>query len=154
MIDQESKERMRNMLSEFITTRGMRRTPERFTILDKVLDQHTHFDVDTLYQEIDAEYHVSRSTVYNSIELFCDCGIVRKQFLNGNRTVYELAQQRHLHLICLECGAVKEVSDGKVAEYVSGLKFRGFRPTFSSTNIYGICSRCSKKKKRKRINNN
>ncbi len=144
MVNNETRERLKKVLSDYIKTRKMRQTPERFTILDKVLEQHAHFDIDELYTSIDSEFHVSKSTVYNTIELLCECGILRKHFLNENQAAYELSEDRHLHLICLECGSVEEVSDNCVAEYISGLKFKGFKATFSSTNIYGICYRCNK----------
>ena len=69
----------RTKLTEFLDSRKLRKTPERFAILEAVFSHNDHFGVDTLYAEMDARsYHVSRSTVYNTIELFCECGIVRK----------------------------------------------------------------------------
>ena len=59
----------------------MRQTPERFAILDKTLEQKVHFDIDELYKNIEADYHVSRSTVYNTVELLCECNILRKHYL-------------------------------------------------------------------------
>lgn len=147
-IDLEFRERLRKKFAEFIRSKKMRQTPERFAILDKALDQKPHFDIDELYQDIEADYHVSRSTVYNTVELLCECNILRKHFLNENQAAYELSEDRHLHLICLECGAVKEIHDEKVAQYLSGLKFRGFHPAFSSTNIYGICAACHRKRRK------
>lgn len=146
-IDLEFRERLKMKFAEFIRSKKMRQTPERFVILDKALDQKPHFDIDVLYQDIEADYHVSRSTVYNTVELLCECNILRKHFLNENQAAYELWEDRHLHLICLECGAVKEIHDEKVAQYLSGLRFRGFHQSFSSTNIYGVCSACNRKKR-------
>ncbi len=148
-VDQGLRDRLKETFSDFIKSKKMRQTPERFAILDKALEQKVHFDIDELYKDIEADYHVSRSTVYNTIELLCECGIFRKHYLNENQAAYELSEDKHLHLICLKCGAVKEIHDEKVSEYLSTLKFRGFHPTFSSTNIYGLCSSCSRKKNSK-----
>lgn len=148
-VDQTLRNRLKENFADFIKSKKMRQTPERFVILDKALEQKVHFDVDELYKDIENDYHVSRSTVYNTLELLCECNILRKHFLNENQAAYELAEDRHLHLICLKCGAVKEVHNDNVAEYLSTLKFRGFHPSFSSTNIYGLCSSCSRKRKKK-----
>lgn len=148
-VDQALRNRLKENFADFIKSKKMRQTPERFVILDKALEQKVHFDVDELYKDIENDYHVSRSTVYNTLELLCECNILRKHFLNENQAAYELAEDRHLHLICLKCGAVKEVHNDNVAEYLSTLKFRGFHPSFSSTNIYGLCSSCSRKRKKK-----
>lgn len=148
-VDQTLRNRLKENFADLIKSKKMRQTPERFVILDKALEQKVHFDVDELYKDIENDYHVSRSTVYNTLELLCECNILRKHFLNENQAAYELAEDRHLHLICLKCGAVKEVHNDNVAEYLSTLKFRGFHPSFSSTNIYGLCSSCSRKRKKK-----
>lgn len=148
-VDETLRNRLKENFADFIKSKKMRQTPERFVILDKALEQKVHFDVDELYKDIENDYHVSRSTVYNTLELLCECNILRKHFLNENQAAYELAEDRHLHLICLKCGAVKEVHNDNVAEYLSTLKFRGFHPSFSSTNIYGLCSSCSRKRKKK-----
>lgn len=144
-VDQSLREHLRETFATYIKSKNMRQTPERFAILDKALEQKVHFDIDELYKDIEGEYHVSRSTVYNTIELLCECNILRKHYLNETQAVYELAEDKHLHLICLKCGAVKEVDGSVVSEYLSGLKFRGFHTTFSSVNIYGLCSACSRK---------
>lgn len=147
-IDQSLREHLKETFANYIKSKKMRQTPERFAILDKALEQKVHFDIDELYKDIEGEYHVSRSTVYNTIELLCECNILRKHYLNETQAVYELAEDKHLHLICLKCGAVKEVNGAEVSDYLSGLRFRGFHPTFSSVNIYGLCSACTRKPKK------
>lgn len=147
-VDPSLRDHLKESFATYIKSKKMRQTPERFAILDKVLEQKVHFDIDELYKDIEGDYHVSRSTVYNTVELLCECNILRKHYLNETQAVYELAEDMHLHLICLKCGAVKEVHDEKVGEYLSTLRFRGFSPSFSSTNIYGICSACMRKMKK------
>ncbi len=144
---------MRNQLKEtfaaFMKTNNMRQTPERFAILDKALNQKMHFDIDSLYNDIENEYHVSRTTVYNTMELLCECKIFRKHFINDSQAVYELYSDKHIHLICSNCGSMTYVRDDKADEYFSSLRFKGFHTSFSTINIYGLCSKCSRKQKRK-----
>lgn len=135
--------------NEYIKARNMRQTPERKAILAKVLGMGSHFDVDELYNALDKEYHVSRATVYNNVELLCQCNILRKHFLSETLGVYELVEDNHLHLICTVCGKIKVVKDDLLGERISAMKFRGFTPAYFSTNIYGVCSSCNRKSRKK-----
>ncbi|MBD5386632.1 transcriptional repressor [bacterium] len=147
-VDTEMKEHLRKRFAEFIKSKKMRQTPERFAILDKVFEQRVHFDIDELYRDIESEYRVCRATVYNTVELLCECNILRKHYLNENQAAYELSDDRHLHLICMNCGKVREVRDEGFNEYFEKMKFRQFKASFISTNIYGLCSSCSRKLRR------
>ncbi|MDE5868874.1 MAG: transcriptional repressor, partial [Muribaculaceae bacterium] len=104
-----------------------------------------HFDIDELFRDIESEYRVCRATVYNTVELLCECNILRKHYLNENQAAFELYDDIHLHLICLHCGDVKETRDIGFNEYFEKMKFKQFKASFISTNIYGICSKCSRK---------
>lgn len=142
----EYKERLKAKFSDYLKSKGMRQTNERFEILEKIIDYNSHFDIESIYTFIEKEYHVSKTTVYSTIDLLCRSNILRKHFLNENQATYDLADSRHLHLICMQCGTVKEVTDSKIYDFMAEQKFRGFTPFFSSTYIHGICSKCKRKK--------
>ena len=60
-------------LAEYLDNRHMRKTPERFMILEVVMAHNDHFGVDDIYEDLEERsYHVSRSTVYNTMELLCN----------------------------------------------------------------------------------
>lgn len=148
MIDKEERARLHEVFAAFMKKKKMRQTPERFAILDKALDQPAHFDIDGLYRDVDAQFHVCRATVYNTVNLLCDCDILRKHHLNDAQAVYEYSGERHLHLICLRCGSSKKVRDTDVAKLAETRKYSGFTPKYSLTAIYGICSKCARKASR------
>lgn len=147
--DKPTAVNLKENFSSFLKSNKMRQTPERFAILDKALQQPAHFDIDILYKDIEKDYHVSRTTVYNTMELLCRCNIFRKHFINGTRTVYEPAHDSHLHLVCLECGEVKREDSHSLNEFLASMKFRGFNPVFSQTEIYGYCRNCARRQKNK-----
>lgn len=138
----------RAKLTEYLTSNKLRKTPERFAILDVVFSHNDHFDIDTLYEEMESRsYHVSRSTVYNAMELFCDCGIVRKHQFGTQQAQYEKVMNsgNHHHLICTECGKIKEVKDADLMRFVSSRKYGTFNMSYFSLYVYGVCSACMKK---------
>lgn len=125
---------------------NLRKTPERFEILHAVLDIKGHFDVESLYANLENKsYHVSRTTVYNTLELLCQCGIVRKLLFDTHQARYELAELTHSHLICTQCGDIREIDLEATDAALSRMDFNGFVPAYVSTCIYGLCNACREK---------
>ena len=130
----------------YLTERQMRKTPERFALLDKAMTLPGHFSVDTLYEAMESSgYHVSRATVYSTLELLVDCGLLNRHLFGTRKTSYEVALGSHFHLICSDCGRIREIEEDNLAEYLTGMTFEGFSPTYYSTIVYGLCSECIKK---------
>lgn len=143
----------RTKLAEYLDSKRLRRTPERFAILEVVFLHNDHFGIEALYDEMEERsYHVSRSTIYNTIELFIECGLVRKHQFGTNQAVYEkvISSGNHHHLICTECGKIKEVKDVDLMTYISGRRYGAFSVSYISLYVYGVCSTCQRKKRRNR----
>lgn len=152
MSDDKSAAVAREKLIEYLNLKKMRKTSERYAILDVVFSHNDHFKIETIYEEMEASsYHVSRSTVYNAIELFCECGIVRKHQFRSRQSLYEkvASSGNHHHLICSECGKIKEVKDNELMKHISMHKYGSFTTSYFSLYVYGTCSACMKKMKRK-----
>ena len=126
----------------------LRATPERYAVLDAVMQSQGHFDAEALYYRLKSSgVKISKATVYNTLELLQDCGLVSKYRFAENISRYEKAYGRpqHHHLICLECGDIIEFVNEKlerIQEEVCGQK--DFTPQSSSLQIFGTCSRCRK----------
>lgn len=142
----EYKEGLRERLAAYLKSHGMRQTHERFAILEKIVDYGLEFDIETIYANTIKEYHVSKTTVYNTVALLCDCNILIEYRINAETATYELSDIKHLHLICDQCGSIKKVTDSKVNDFITSKKFRGFSPSYSTIYIHGICSKCKRKK--------
>lgn len=136
-------DRLKEQLTEFLHINRMRKTPERFAILEKARQLAAHFDVEQLYSAMESEgYHVSRATVYNTLELLCEAGILNRHLFVGNQARYELAHGAHLHLICLKCGKISDADDpARTAHLLSG-PYHGFHPQYASSIVYGLCDDC------------
>lgn len=123
-----------------------KKTPERFAILDKALSLPDHFEADDLYVAMESEgYHVSRGTVYSTLELLCDSGLLNKHLFGGRKARYEAAVGNHFHLVCQKCGSVKEVDSPDIDIMLAHLGGDGFRPSYFSTVVYGLCGECLRK---------
>ena len=149
--EDKSKElSVRQRLSMFLESRKMRKTTERFVILERIYASSAHVDVATLHQAMLAEgFQVSRATVYNTLDLLVEAGLVRCISLGDGATRYERVVQanNHYHLICTRCGKVKEMKAQEVVGTLLARKPRSFEPQYYTLYIYGVCSRCAKAEK-------
>ncbi len=133
------------MFTTFLTSRRLRKTPERFEILHCALDYKGHFDADCLYHSLEEKgYHVSKATIYSTIELLCSSGIIRRLLFDTHQARYERASLTHCHLICTECGEINEINLEEVDISLADMKIPYFTPVYVSTCIYGICDKCRK----------
>ena len=158
MNEQDVKETVRQIFTEYLATRGHRKTPERFAILDTIYSINGHFDIETLYTLMadEEKFRVSRATLYNTIILLIDARMVIKhQF--GTTSQYEKCFNRdtHHHQICTQCGKVTEFQNEELQHDIEKTRLRRFSLTHYSLYLYGICSSCERanKKKLKEHNN-
>lgn len=129
--------------TKFLHSEKLRKTPERYAILRKALEMDSHFDVDALHVAIEADgYHVSRATVYNTVELLEKAGILRKNEFGQNSAIYEVKRDNHIHLVCKRCGKIREIENNHIAVHVMQLNPENFNPDSFAITVYGVCSDC------------
>ena len=143
MIESSVINKVKTRFTEFLKSKRLRKTPERFEILYCSLECNGHFDVDLLYNLLDRKgYHVSKATIYNTLDLLSEAGIVRKLIFDTHQARYEIADKTHSHLICTQCGKISEL-DVEIPKADNGnIELRGFSPSYISICIYGICKDC------------
>lgn len=137
---------------EYLKKESHRITPERFEVLDYALGYEGHFGADELFIKMKSNSsNVSRATVYNTLELLANCELLSKRNFGENKTRYEsnYLRKSHDHLICTNCGAIKEFSDPRIEKLVDEFTSKlGFEPTGYSFNIFGKCSNINCKLKK------
>lgn len=151
MVDDKLKLNAKSKFAIYMETRKMRKTPERFAILDMAMSFSDHFSADLLYRRMEESYHVSRATIYNTLDLLTDCGILRRHQFGSNQSQYECVADtpNHHHLICTECGKIKEIKDTELLKYFNSKKYSSFTASYYVLYIYGVCSACARRAKRK-----
>lgn len=142
-------EQSRKKLVAFLKSRKMRQTPERFALLEHVMAQNTHFSADDFHRQLesDGNFHVSKATVYNTLQVFLEAGIVRRHNFEGPAEYERIDPDghNHHHIVCTHCGAVREVRDDEIANIISRYRYPDFEPAYFSLYVYGICAQCRRR---------
>ena len=142
----DSTEEIEERFAAYLRSHRLRKTPERFAILRMACGLKAHFDIDLLHAALDKEgYHVSRATVYNTVDILCKVGILQRLFFDSTRALYELAGRNHLHLFCTSCGRIREIADSQLLPSPPKGKFPTFQADYATTCVYGTCQRCQKR---------
>ena len=130
---------------ERLRARGYRLTPQRQLVLEAVgrLGHATPEDIAAAVRE--TAQAVNISTVYRTLELLEELGLVQHAHLGHGAPTYSLAgDSDHVHLVCRDCGAVDEAPPALVAPIVEELAAtRGFQVDVGHFAVFGRCRECS-----------
>ncbi len=131
----------------FLRGRSLKYTGERKALLQAVFQAEHHFDADSLHMELRKKGgEISRATVYRTLDLLVQCGLVRKQSLGDQHAHYEAVKgdEHHDHLICLNCQKVIEFFRPDLEALQDAIcEEHRFRALHHSLQIFGLCSDCA-----------
>ncbi len=135
-----------DLFRRFLQEGQYRITPERFDVLDAVLAWNDHFDADNLFIYLKSNgSKVSRATVYKTLSLLHECGLVSRYRFSQGHAQYEKTTDRphHDHMVCTRCGKIVEFENARVERLQDDACAQfGFTPMYHSFQIFGICLEC------------
>ena len=148
------------ILDNYLEMNNHRKTLERSTILRAIYNTNGHFTMEELNGKLlrEMNFHVSRATMYNTLNLFLELRLVVRHRFQGS-TKYEACYDNtsHCHQICTMCGKVMEIKSTEIRDAVENMHTKRFRKDGFTLYVYGVCSTCqakmTKKKRQKKINN-
>jgi Fur family ferric uptake transcriptional regulator len=134
---------------------GIRFTKQRDLLMRQILNLNDHFSADLLYVKLRVKgINISRATIYRTLTLFEECGIIKKALKDEDISYYEVSEinEHHDHLICVECGEVIEFYNEEI-EKIQKEIYNNFNylPASHQLILKGICEKCRRKKNGKNI---
>jgi Fur family ferric uptake transcriptional regulator len=142
-------EKEKDIFRRYLIGKGLKFTPEREFILEEVFSRHDHFDAEDLFQVFRGRGEdVSRATIYRTLPLLVDSGLVCEAMRCGERVCYEhiYGHRSHGHMICIECGKIIEFENKELEKIKKKVcKKYDFKPVEFRFGIKGYCKNCQNK---------
>lgn len=126
---------------------GHRVTPQRVLILDAVCEGGGHTTLKQTYTRLHrADPSIDRSSVYRTLKLFVELGLVVSATTPDGETVYEIPKPKpHHHMICRRCSREWEIGHEDVEGMIAHLRQRhGFVVESDHLVLHGLCAECQR----------
>jgi len=138
---------------EFLKLKELKYTSERKLIITSILSFHKHFDLEELFERLRKQgNYVSRATIYRTIPLLLQSGLITETFRCQDKISYEdiFNKKHHDHLLCIKCGKTIEFFNEEIEKLQGEVcKKYNFKPLEHRLGIKGYCEDCYKKMKKK-----
>jgi Fur family ferric uptake transcriptional regulator len=134
----------------YLRKRGLRYTTERQEVIDILFDAVDHLEAEDILLAIrNKGNRVSRATIYRTLALLAEAGLLKMNSFEHRHTYYEvlLKGHDHDHLVCTTCGKVIEFNEelsNRVQQTICDMY--GFKSVRRHFEIVGICPDCQTKK--------
>lgn len=136
----------REAFEKFLRTKRLKLTRPRLSVLASALGER-HFEPEALVTNLRAKA-VSRATVYRTLALLLESGLLKEVIETHGRRIYEPMHglPHHDHLVCLGCGRIIEFVDSTIESRQDAIcrKF-GFRTISHLHQIMGYCKKCEQR---------
>lgn len=123
---------------------GYKITPARLAVLQVVEQEGQHLHPAQILAQAKKRYPaLGRATVYRTLELLTQLGIVRPIYIGEEGPTYIRSAGGHHHLVCSRCGLVQDFDTCTAGEMSNELANRyGFQISSHLLEFYGVCKDC------------
>ncbi|SNX55328.1 Fur family transcriptional regulator [Thermoanaerobacterium sp. RBIITD] len=138
-------------IKESLKRKGFKLTTQRRAILDVIIEnREKHLSSEEIYDLVKEKYpEIGLATVYRTLQLFDDLGVIYKLNFDDGRSRYELyhnEDHQHHHLICLKCGSVIEMEGDLLENLEEAIEStKNFEIVDHNVKFFGYCSKCKAK---------
>lgn len=127
-----------------LRSHGVRITTTRRVVLDVLLEMGSHVTADDLHARVrDRHPDVSHSSIYRTMDLLSELGIVVHVHLGHGPAEYHLADDVHAHLVCSGCGVIAQIEPSMSDPFAAAVAERfGFALDLRHFALTGRCRDC------------
>ena len=137
------------IFEDYLKTQGLKLTAQRKSIMDSAFAIHSHFDAEVLLAHVQLEHpDVSRATVYRTLPLLKEAGLIKNSEKTKEKECYEhvIGHPKHFHLLCSKCNQIIEEEESlQLTELMDKIcQKNNFEFQDYVLTIKGICNDCKK----------
>ena len=135
---------MSKQIIDRLRAAGHKITPPRLAVLEVIEQEGEHLNPAEILTRAQAIYPaLGRATVYRTLELLTQLGIVRPIYVGEHGPTYIRAEGGHHHLVCSTCGIVIDFDQCAAEQMTQELSERfGFQIKSHLLEFYGLCEHC------------
>jgi Fur family ferric uptake transcriptional regulator len=135
---------VRERIYTYLAEKGLRKTAQRDAIIRAAFSTTEHYTAeDLLLMARKVDRSVSRATVYRTLPLLVECGVLREMDFGKDYKFYDpnyIAHPHHMHLICVDCNKIVEFEDQHIELLEDCITKRlGFSPAVKTVRIEATC---------------
>ena len=133
-----------NEFIDILRKHGYKATPQRIAILKVLMERHDHPRADDIYEQVKHEFPtISRATVYNTLQIFIEAGMLQELAFYDDKTRFDANMQPHINLICSQCGRIDDIVDDDLSTLVTRIiQHTRFHLQSQRIDFYGLCQKC------------
>lgn len=140
---------LKNQYQQYIKNNNLKSSKRRDFIFDHIIENMGHFTIDDIYQQtLKIDPDIGIATIYRTIRLLVDSGILAEHTFGEKKGFYEInnySSPDHGHLICIVCGKIIEFQCEFMENCQKNLtKKHEFKINSHKFEIFGICNECQK----------
>ena len=139
-------QKLLNRFKEALKKEGLKYTPQRTAVLEEIIKDKGQRESEEIYLALKKRgQHVSRATVYRTMDILVNNGFARKMNLGDGRSRYEskVNSPHHDHLVCLDCGLIVEFMDQKIEDLQDEIAIQyEFQLKRHIHQLFGLCKKC------------
>ena len=124
---------------------GYRLTPQRQMVLKAVEEAASHISAEEIYAQVHARYpQMNISTVYRTLELVRELGLVTETDLGDGRVRYHcMGKGHHHHLVCQKCGEIIDMEESILSPLWAEIQQKyNFKVNMKHLAFFGLCPKC------------
>lgn len=149
-LEERRIESIKDKFVDYLRENSLKVTESRTEVLEAVIRSEDHFTADEFHRrEFSENNTVSRATVYRTLDVLEECGLIRKMVMRNGKAYYEktIANTHHQHMICIECDKIMEFpGDALIAQLNVLCEGEEFEVFCHDIKVHGICESCQEEK--------
>lgn len=132
------------VLTQYIESRGLRKTQERYAILEAVYGFNEPFSIEDLSNALMEKCQVTLPTLYRTLDLFITLGLVIRHTQKDVQH-YEkcYGEKGFFQMVCVHCGKTIPFKSAALVDALRDSKYSRFRPVNATVCVYGSCAACN-----------